>query len=625
MTGGGARDAAAILAEVPESPGVYIYRDPRGKPIYVGKAKNLRRRVSQYFHRPDLDPKTRRLMATFATIETVVTGNELEALSLENTLIKKHRPRFNILLRDDKTWPYIKVTTGEAWPRALVTRRVQDDGHTYFGPYIPGGQARRLMQMLTRYLRIRTCSLEIDGKLPRPCLYYDLQACPGPCVAGLTTAERYADAVEEAILFLRGRTGELSKRLSAEMDEAAAREDFERAAHLRDLIRALAASERLVTENTSGDDLDAFGFHEESGDVTLCVLVMRGGRVVDRRQVHWEKVAEPGAFEAPAFFAAILPQYYAAAGAVPAQVHLPVPLPAAERELLGEWLAARAGRKVELRVPERGDGRRRVDLAEENARLSHAIRFKGAAEAGEPLARLARALSLPAPPARIEGFDISHLQGKQVYASLVVFDGGRPNRSEYRLFAISGAANDDFASLAEAVGRRYARRLEEGGELPGLVLIDGGRGQLGAARGALEALGLEIPLASLAKKDEEVWLPERYRPLRLARRDPALRLLQQVRDEAHRFALTAHRRRRGKEALASALDGIPGLGPAGIRLLLREFGDPRSAALAPAERLAALLGAKRAAAIGPLLRARFPGDDGGASAAPVDPESASIL
>jgi len=600
------RDPAEILSTIPDSPGVYLYRDEAGKVIYVGKAKSLRKRVGSYFNRPDPEPKTAALLERFRTIETILTDSEVEAFSLENSLIKKHRPRFNILLRDDKTYPYVKVTTGEVWPRAFITRRIKDDGHSYFGPIIPGGRARHVMQMLTRYFRIRTCRIEIDGKLPRPCLYYDIHACPGPCVDGLTTRTEYAAAVEEAILFLKGKSRELVPRLEDQMNLMAQREDFELAAHYRDLIRAVQAQgAENKTESASGEDLDAFGVHEEAGDVALAVLVMRNGRIVDRRQLFWEGLAPGGRFDSSEFLTQIVPQFYSRTDFIPREIHLPAPLvldAEEEHSTLEAWLSDRAGRRVFVRVPERGEKRRRVELAEQNARAAHTVRFRRAGEEKDSVGRLQKALSLPSRPDRIEGFDISHLQGHQTYASLVVFVGGKPARAEYRLFSISSGKNDDFASLAEAVTRRYSRQAEEGNPMPDLVLIDGGRGQLGAAAGALARLELQLPLASIAKKQEEVFVPGRFRPLRLSRRDLALQLLQRIRDESHRFAISAHRRRRGREAFETRLEEIPGLGPVRIRSLLRRFGDPDSVARAPLEELEEVLGRTLAGKIQPLLQ-----------------------
>jgi excinuclease ABC subunit C len=585
---------------LPDSPGVYLFKGDKGKILYVGKARSLRKRVATYFNAGGETTKTDALLRSFREIETIVTRTELEALLLENTLIKKHRPRYNVCLRDDKTYPYIKVTTGETWPRALVTRRVLADGHSYFGPFW-GGLARRIMRMVTRHFQIRTCTLEIDGKLPRPCLYYDLHACLGPCVAGLTTKEAYDGAVADVVLFLEGRNAELEASLEKKMLAASEAENFEMAAAYRDALRTVQdVSERQVVQSLRGENVDVFGFFESGHDVAISVLVVRGGILQDRRDFFFEKSQE---IEPAAFLDQFLPQFYDANPFLPAEVHLPVTIPSAE--LLTEFLASKRGAKVAVRVPQRGAAADRLRMAETNARERHRVRFRrtGGDEA-IAVERLSRAIGLPLPPHRIEAFDISHLQGTDSVASMVVFEDGAPKKSDYRLFNIASQDllnPDDFRSMAEAVERRYRRVVGENGVLPDLVLVDGGRGQLQAALTALDRVGVELPVVGLAKKEEEIWIPDRPEPVRLSRKDPALQLIQRVRDEAHRFAITRHRSRRGKRMRATGLTEIPGVGPARARLLLRRFGsvkglrgaDPREieAAVGPttARRVAAFL------------------------------------
>jgi excinuclease ABC subunit C len=584
---------------LPDSPGVYLFKGDKGKVLYVGKARSLRKRVASYFSK-DGDTKTDALLRSFKDIETIVTRTELEALLLENTLIKKHRPRYNVCLRDDKTYPYIKVTTGEAWPRALVTRRVLDDGHSYFGPFW-GGLARRIMRMVTRHFQIRTCTIEIDGKLPRPCLYYDLHACLGPCVAGLTTKEAYDGAVADVVLFLEGRNAELETSLEKKMLAASEAENFEMAAAYRDALRTVQdVSERQVVQSLRGENVDVFGFFESGHDVAISVLVVRGGILQDRRDFFFEKSQE---IEPAPFLDQFLPQFYDANPFLPAEVHLPVAIPSAE--LLSEFLTSRRGTKVAVRVPQRGAAADRLRMAETNAAERHRVRFRRTGgDKAIAVERLSRAIGLPLPPHRIEAFDISHLQGTDSVASLVVFEDGAPKKSDYRLFNIASQellAPDDFRSMAEAVERRYRRVVGESGALPDLVLVDGGRGQLQAALTALDRVGVELPVVGLAKKEEEIWIPDRPEPVRLSRKDPALQLIQRVRDEAHRFAITRHRSRRGKRMRATGLTEIPGVGPARARLLLRKFGsvkglrgaDPREieAAVGPstARRVAAFL------------------------------------
>ncbi len=568
---------------LPDAPGVYIFRGPRGKPLYVGKARSLKKRVASYFLRGPDSAKVAALLAGYRELETIVTNTELEALLLENTLIKKNRPRYNVCLRDDKTYPYIKITTGEAWPRALITRRVEDDGHSYFGPFW-GGLARRILRMLTRHFLIRTCTIEIDGRLPRPCLYYDLHACLGPCVAGLTTKEAYDEAVADVLLFLQGRNRELSARLQEKMLRASKEENFEMAGAYRDALRTVAdVGEHQLVQSLKGENVDVFGFFEASNDVSVCVLVVRGGVVQDRREYFFERSEE---VEPSAFLEAFLPQFYDANPFLPGEIHLPVAI--SRPELLEEFLAARRGARVRVRVPRRGASAERVALAGTNAQQRHRTRFRreGGAE-GLALQRLARVLDLPSPPRRIEGFDISHLQGTDSVASLVVFEDGRPRKSDYRLFGIASQsllAPDDFRSMGEAVGRRYRRLREEGRAMPDLILVDGGRGQLQATLTALDRLGLTIPAAGLAKREEEIWVADRPEPIRLGRKDPALQLVQRLRDEAHRFAVTRHRGRRSRRMRESTLTEIRGIGPKRARRLLSRFGslsglaaaDPRS-------------------------------------------------
>ena len=581
---------------VPDSPGVYIFKGARGKILYVGKALSLKKRVASYFTKGPEAAKTEALLRSFREIETIGTNTELEALLLENALIKKHHPRYNVCLRDDKTYPYIKITTGEPWPRALVTRRVAEDGHSYFGPYW-GGLARRIMRMVTRHFQIRTCTIEIDGKLPRPCLYYDLHACLGPCVAGLTTQKAYEEAVQDVVLFLQGRNRELLPSLDRKMLQAAAAENYEMAAAYRDAIRTVEdVSEHQLVQSLRGESADVFGFFESGGDVSVCVLVVRGGVLQDRREFFFEKSEE---VDPAAFLDAFLPQFYDANPFLPGEVHLPVAI--ADPGLLEGFLLARRGARVAVRVPRRGAPRERVELANDNAQQRHRARFRRAGGEGElAVERLARVLDLPAPPRRIEAFDISHLQGTDSIASMVVFEEGRPKKSDYRLFGIASQsllAPDDFKSMGEAVERRYRRVRDEGGALPDLVLVDGGRGQLQAALTALDRLGMELPAAGLAKREEEIWLPGHPEPLRLSRKDPALKLIQRVRDEAHRFAITRHRGRRSKRMRETSLTDIPGVGPARARLLLKRFGSLAGIAAAGPGEIESAVGSATARAV----------------------------
>ncbi len=584
------------LSLYPDQPGIYLYKDSKGKILYVGKARSIRKRLASYFNAGPKHPKTEALLADFVSIDTVIAKSESEALALENATIKKHKPRYNILLRDDKTYPYIKVTTGEAWPRAFVTRRVLKDGHGYFGPFIPARTCRGAMKMVQRMFQVRTCRIEIDGLLPRPCLYFDMHACLGPCVAGLTTKSAYDEAVRDVLLFLSGRSEELTPRLEEKMRAAADAENFEMAAAYRDCLRTVEElAEKHRVQYVSGEDLDVFGDFSDGGNVAASVLFVRGGVVLDSREYFWEKLGDVPTEE---FWISLLSQFYDATTFLPRDVLLPVDLSDEALEPIEAWLTERKGSRVTIKTPRRGAAFERVQIARDNARQNHLRRFRTVRERGEKATlALAKALDLDRRPSRIECFDVSHLQGNETYASCVVFVDGEPAKDEYRLFRIDRPGIDDFASIAEAVSRRYARAMEEGRPLPDLLLIDGGKGQLSAALAALDRLGIGMPAAGLAKREEQVFVPGRSAPIVLARTNAGLKLLQRARDEAHRFGLKTHRRARGKRALESPLLAIPGLGPGRVRVLLSAFGGAEAVLAATDEALAAVAGKSVAARI----------------------------
>jgi len=587
-------ELAAKIGALPEEPGIYVFLGAARQPLYVGKARSLRRRVGSYLAR-DLEPRLERMLAEATDLDYLVTRDEVEALELENQWIKRHRPRFNVLLRDDKTYPYLKLTS-EPWPRIAFTRRIRPDGADYFGPFLPGGLARRAIKLVQKLFGVRVCRIEIDGRLPRPCLYHDMRRCLAPCVEGLTTPAEYGAAAERARHFLAGRTERLLRELRRAMEEAAERLAFEEAARLRDVaaeVEALSGGNRLST--VTGDDVDVFGVHAHGNQAAFAVLVMRGGHVVDRHELFWEG-QERAAPER--LLAEVLPQYYARTTFLPGEIHLPLPLE--EAEALADWLSQRRGRRVHMRWPARGPWASRLELARRNAGLAFRRRFRGAGT--DPGAQaLQEHLELPEPPRRVEGLDVSTFQGAQTFAALVVWQEGRLRKSAYRSFGIRGTARqDDFASLRQAIERHLGGEPATGqGEgPPDLLLVDGGRGQLNAALEALAALGLEeIPVVGLAKRAEEVFVPGRAEPLRLPASDPGLQLLQRLRDEAHRFALARHRRRRSREALASRLEEIPGIGPRRRQLLLRRHGS--------AAGVAAASEAELAATVGPVLAARL--------------------
>jgi excinuclease ABC subunit C len=582
------RDAVAErIRSLPDQAGIYIFKDAGGKALYVGKAKSLRKRASNYLA-GDLDQRLLAMTSEAADLEFVVTDSEAEALLLENNWIKQRQPRYNLRLRDDKTYPYLKLTLAQGTPRLAFTRRIRDDGAEYFGPYLPAGLARRAIKLVQKLFGVRVCAIEIDGSLPRPCLYYDMKRCLGPCVAGLTTASAYAAAVEQARLFLAGRNEQLLRRLRQEMQVASDALAFENAARLRDVIAEIASlSERRKLSSEEPEDVDIYGVHVAGGNAALTILVMRDGQVLDRRELFWEGEAQV----APArLLSEVLPQIYSRTTFIPKEVHLPLPIDGAEA--LETWLSERKGERVYVRLPARGAKAERVALAGRNAELAYRRRFRREGPGAAASDSLQRHLGLADPPRRIEGFDISNLQGTEMVASLVVWEEGRMRKGEYRSFHIRGLpGQDDFAALHQAVERRYRRRLEEGGLLPDLILIDGGRGQLNAALAALAIVGCEeTPVVGLAKREEELYLPALPEPLRLPRADLGLRLLQEVRDEAHRFALSRHRSRRSARTLRSRLDDFTGIGPRRRKLLLDRFGSVAGVFAASRDDLVAVLG-----------------------------------
>jgi excinuclease ABC subunit C len=586
------------LERIPPGPGVYLYK-AAGLTIYVGKAKSLRNRVRTYFQgRRNFDERLDRMMDTIDDVEFIVTDTEGEALALENNLIKRHKPKFNILLRDDKTYPYIKLTIQEPYPRALITRRVLKDGAYYAGPFFPAGLARKTLKLIERHFLIRNCNISIDGKRPRPCLQYDIHRCLGPCVAGLTSEGEYADAVHDVKLLLEGRSTDVMDRLEERMHEAAANQKFELAAHYRDAIQTVSQlAERQKMSVDAYDDIDIFGYHREEGLVAVSVFHMRGGRVVDKQELFWE---EQDAFDPGEFFESLLKQRYVDGPFIPVEIHVPADFE--DRPLLEQWLSQRRGRKVEIRTPQRGFKREMIDLAHRNARLAFAQRFRSATPTPAAISHaLEETLDLNKTPHRIECFDISNLQGSDVVASMVVWEDGRMNKSGYRKFIVKSLTGtpDDFQSMREVVGRRYKRTQAEGWKMPDLILIDGGVGQLHAASSALDALNIvDQPLASIAKREEIIYIAGREsEPIVLERRSPVLRLIQQIRDESHRFAITFHRQRRAKRQTDSELSSIAGIGPKTTRKLLSHFGSLARVKAASLEDLKTVLTGPQAEAV----------------------------
>jgi excinuclease ABC subunit C len=565
----------AKLKSIPPGPGVYLYKDDAGQTIYVGKAKSLRNRVRTYFQvSADFDVRKDQMMDAIQDVEFIVTDTEGEALALENNLIKQHKPKYNILLRDDKTYPFIKLTITEPFPRAVITRRVRKDGAAYFGPFFPAGLARKTLKLIERYFLIRNCNIQIDGKRPRPCLQYYIHRCLGPCSDGLTTFDHYQEAVKDVRLFLEGRNIDLIKRLRVKMEAASAAERYELAAHYRDAIDTMETlAERQKMAVMGYDDIDIFGFHQEEHMVAVSVFHMRGGRVVDKRELFWEDQEH---FDAGEFFQSVVKQYYVDALFIPVEIHLPVDFE--DRELLEHWLSERRGRKVEIHTPQRGAKREMMELVHRNARLSFLQRFRAAMPSAATISNeIEESLDLEKPPRRVECFDISNLQGSDIVASMVVWEDGRMKKSDYRRFIIRSVSGlpDDFQSMREVVSRRYKRVQEEGLSMPDLVLIDGGIGQLHAAQSALDELNIvDQALASIAKREEIIYIAGREdEPVALERRSPVLRVIQQIRDESHRFAVNFHRQRRGRRTLTSELSEISGIGLKTTQKLLTHFGS----------------------------------------------------
>jgi excinuclease ABC subunit C len=634
---------------------VYLYKNAEAEVIYVGKAKNLRSRVASYFHEGRWeDAKTGTLVREAVDVDYIVVANNKEALALENNLIKQRKPRFNILLRDDKTYPYVKLTLGERWPRVYVTRRLRKDGSCYYGPYFPGNLAYRIVELIHRSFLIPSCKVDLSRYHPRACLQYYIHRCLGPCVESFTTPDLYAAAVRDAQLFLEGRSVELERSLSARMAAAAEAEQFEAAARLRDqlsTVHQLQEKQRIATAEQD-DDADVFGYHFEAGSLAVNLFHVRAGKIVDRREFFWEDLEVQGLgireqgiedtelestagdeedgstvsaevpFHAGPVFSALLKQLYIDQHYVPRTILIPVDFP--DRETLAALLTARTGHRIDLAVPQRGEKRSLVDLAGQNAKQSYIQRFRVLEPSRRAIQEaLADALMLPELPRRIECFDISHIQGAETVASLVVWEDGKMNKQLYRRFKVMTVLGvDDFASMREVVTRRYKRLLDESGNkveailnaeqdlkperqskepqtLPSLILIDGGLGQLHAAAEALESLGLTSqPLASIAKREEVIYLyGNEEDPIVLDRRSPVLHLVQLIRDESHRFAVGYHRQRRAMRDRDSELLTIPGVGPQTRQRLLSHFGSLRDIQQATAESLAAVVPRKTAETI----------------------------
>src|SRR5579859_5969713 len=654
-------DLQQKIRSIPALPGVYLYKNAEGEVIYVGKAKNLRSRVGSYFHEGRWeDAKTGTLVREAVDVDYIVVANNKEALALENHLIKQRKPRFNILLRDDKTYPYVKLTLGERWPRVYVTRRLRKDGGAYYGPYFPANLAYRIVDLIHRNFLIPSCKVDLTRFHPRPCLQYYIKRCLGPCVQDLTTPEVYQEAVRDVKMFLEGRPTDLARSLRSRMEQAASAQEYERAARYRDLISTVEQlQERQRIAAAEGDDADVFGYHYENGMLAVNLFHLRGGKMVDRREFFWEDLPEftsahggtaatgcPAEQSSPThtesadnieqessrgalgtdgrgrpslheperseqqfspgeFFSALLKQLYIGQPYVPRNLYVPVDFEDREEleDLLSEQIAGEGARsaRVHILVPLRGDKRSLIDLAGNNAKQSYDQRFRVL----KPNARkiqeeLQETIGLPDLPKRIECFDISHIQGAETVASMVVWEDGKMKKSDYRKFIIRTVEGvDDFASMREVVTRRYKRLQEEKKPMPSLVLIDGGLGQLHAAAAALEALEIiNQPLAAIAKREEIIYVQgQEDDPVVLDHHSPVLHLVQMIRDEAHRFAVTFHRKRRQIRDRATELREIPGVGESTTRRLLEHFGSLQAVKQADVAALSAVVTKPQAEAI----------------------------
>lgn len=596
-------DYTERLAELPLKPGVYLFRNDRREIIYVGKAQSLRNRVRSYFQESSgrLDPKTRELKSQIADFEIVRTSTPTEALILENELIKRHQPRYNVMLKDGKSYPYIRLTN-EEWPRVISTRRIVHDGSEYFGPFTSAGSVHRLLDLLKRLFPYRPCDIEITGNADRPCLYFHIGRCLGPCT-GAADHDEYMRAIEGVKLFLNGRGEELIPAMREDMEAAAENLDFERAAKLRDDISAIEhVLERQHIVSGRGDDADVLAVAQTAGgEAGVQLAFVRNGKMLGSE--HFPLAGTRIEDEAPDLLASFVSQYYQDAAIVPGELILDHDLP--DSETLIEFLEGRRGKRVRLTVPQRGRKRKLLDMtrssADENLKQSRLRWLNNEQKLTAALTELSDALSLPNVPRRIECYDISTLQGTNTVGSMVVFEDGKPNKKEYRRFSIKDVeGQDDYASMSEVLTRRFKRALdqeqtESWRSMPDLVIVDGGKGQLSSAARALAALEIEVPLAALAKENEELFLPGASIPVILPRDSQSLYLVQRIRDEAHRFAVTYQRRKRTKSAFRSELDELRGVGPKRKKALIRNFGSVKRIREASVEDIAAVDG------IGPAL------------------------
>ncbi len=582
-------DLKSEIKNLPKKPGIYFFKDKGGEVIYIGKARSLKDRVKSYFL-PTSDAKIKKILSETEEIDFILTDSAKEAAFLENNFIRQHQPKFNLRLKDDKSFPYLKLTLQEKFPAIYLTRRVEEDGAKYFGPFSPAHQARNTIHLSAKYFGVRTCQESVPGKRKRPCLDYDLKLCSAPCVEYISESD-YRESIKNAFLFLEGKTEKLLKILKKKMQEAAARQEFEQAAHWRDIIRTIEeikAKPKLISVGMENKDI--FGYSRENKNVALYVFFMRKGKVIESEDIFFQEKEDIADKE---ILSNYLKKFYKHRKSMPDKILLP--FAPEEKDGILKRVSNLRGEKIEIIVPQKGKNKKLVDLASSNAEILLRKKYEGLA----PLMEIKKIFNLKSIPERIEGFDISNIGGEESVGSLVVFENGRPQKNDYRKYKIKTVAGpNDVASLQEVIRRRYKRILEEKKDFPDLILVDGGKGQLNAARGALEELGVgNLPLVSLAKKEEIIFAPDRKKGISLERTSPALKLFQNIRDEAHRFAISFHRLRREKRSFESRLDNIPGLGKKRKAALLDKYKDLKEIKKAAPEDLAKIIGAKATQAL----------------------------
>ncbi|NIM57515.1 MAG: excinuclease ABC subunit UvrC [Candidatus Aminicenantes bacterium] len=582
-------DLKSKIKNLPKKPGIYFFKDREGEVIYIGKAQSLKDRVKSYFL-PTSDAKIKKILSETEEIDFILTDSAKEAAFLENNFIRQHQPKFNLRLKDDKSFPYLKLTLQEKFPAIYLTRRVEEDGAKYFGPFSPAQEARNTIHLSSKYFGIRTCQEAVPGKRKRPCLDFDLKLCSAPCVEYISESD-YRDSIKNALLFLEGKTEELLKVLKKKMQEAAASQEFEQAAHWRDIIHTIGeikAKPKLISVGMENKDI--FGYSRENKSVALYVFFMRKGKVIESEDIFFQEKEEISDKE---ILSNHLKRFYKQIKSLPDKILLP--FAPEDKDGILKMLLKLKRTKIEIIVPRKGENKKLVDLASSNAEILLRKKYEGLA----PLMQIKELFNLKSFPERIEGFDISNIGGEESVGSLVVFENGKPQKNDYRKYKIQAVTGpNDVASLQEVIRRRYKRHLEEKKALPDLILVDGGKGQLNAAVGALEDLGIgHQPVVSLAKKEETIFAPDRKKGIKLERTSPALKLFQNIRDEAHRFALSFHRLRREKRSFESRLDRIPGLGKKRKAALLDKYKDIEAIKNASPEDLTKIIGAKTALAI----------------------------